>query len=553
MDIATLISIIITLSAIAMAVMIFIRASRSGYLEEEPRPSSFELKNQQISSQFIILARYAIRLVASWEYLLLSITLISMALVLSHPIEGGETPSARSVPVGINLPRDILILYSSSGLNLTEGLERPSVVKIYLGILGEPAVIQAGQRIYRAFSIIIIDCSPGSNILDQRPGLGEILISICRAGENSYTYFVTNRPVENIDYSDAMLYYKDKGSVIKLKAYNETSLRSLNSLPCINTYLPNFIRSMGYEGGLVTYSKEFTGFFKLDMPNIAIAVRDSSTDIANWFKNTGAEAICTGAQEPGKALVYTISHRPLARQLLDIAIAGLAGGVILIIFNRSVIPRIIPGGDAILISGGTFWISRLLPLVSIAIVELFSIFVMTLSYASSISFEAYGEPFISAPGFLLASLISLTISFAHLALQKTPYYSATMAYFERAIPARGYSYVVEGISYRDIADLITESLEKSEFFSVLEKEAMEREDAMNVRLRLLYRYSIGVGADVNLYASKHNEGSFIDIDIEPWSVDDTRGGILDSVTRMILSRISGAIIVGRISKGLDKD
>lgn len=252
--------------------------------------------------------------------------------------------------------------------------------------------------------------------------------------------------------------------------------------------------------------------------------------------------------------MYTVyRHRPVIQQLIDIIIAGLAGGMLLIIFNRSVIPRIMPGSEAILISGGTYWISRLLPLVSIAVAELLSMLVFTLSYSMLVPLGVGGEPFISPPGFLLVSVISLAISVAHMMRVKTSYTTVSSAYIEKAIPVREYSYVVEDLSYKDVSRSIAKALETSEFFSIMEREVMEKEDVISMRLRLLYRYAIGVGADVSIYISKHNNGSFIDVEVEPWSVDASRGGIIDSVARMILSRISGVIIIDRISRDLGKN
>ncbi len=554
MDIATLAHIAVTLTAIVLILVILVRTSRSGYFEEELRSMVIELKDQQISSQLAILARYVKRLIASWEYVLLLITLATMALVLAHPIEGGEKPSGMLVPTSMDLPKDIYILYSPGGLSLTEDLKGSVVASIYLKTLGEPAIIEARQRIFRAFEVLIIDCSLKAGPIDLIPGFGETLSNICRLNEPLSVYLVTTRSSDklesNTSYGGAVLYYREEELEIQLRPYNETVLKPLKSLPCMDRYISSFVRSMEYSGGLIV-SREFLEIFENGDPNIAIIANSSLVEGAELLRNTGAEILCTGSQEPGKIIMYTSPHRSPAHQLFDIAIAGLAGGIILIIFNRSVIPRIMPGSDAILISGGTHWVSRLLPLVSIAIAELFSVLVMALSYASYISFRASGEPFIDVPELLLVSLILLAISFTHIMLEKTPYHAIPTPYIEKTIPARGYNYVIEDLSYRDAAMLITESLEKSEFFSVLEKEVMERRDMVNVRLRLLYRYSVGVGADVNLYVSKHNKGSFVDIDIEPWSADDTKGGILDSVARMILSRISGAIIVGRISRSLD--
>jgi len=64
---------------------------------------------------------------------------------------------------------------------------------------------------------------------------------------------------------------------------------------------------------------------------------------------------------------------------------------------------------------------------------------------------------------------------------------------------------------------------------------------------------MGVGADISIYVSTHNNGSFLDIDIEPWSIDTREGGVLDSISRLILSRISGGIIVDKISRDSGKD
>lgn len=548
MDIVIMIHIAITIVALITILVIFTRLSGTGYYEEEQRSVAYELKSQQISSQLVILARYVRKLIASWEYLLLLITFITMASILSHPLDSRGSFSEEPVSINMSLARDVFILYSPSGLNITGDLRGSVIAAIYMGTLGEPAVIEAGQRIFRAFNVIIIECSPRAGSADLGSGFREILTSLCRFGEGEDIYLIAGRPGSNASYGGAKLYYEEERLEIKIKTYEESLVESLKKIPCIDRDISSYIRSMDYSGGLIA-PERFLGIFGIHEPNVAIIANSSLAGNIEELGKTGAEIICRGSLEPGKAVVYIASQRSLTQQLLDIAIAGLAGGVILIIFNRSVIPRIAPGSEAILISGGTYWISRILPLISIAVAEIFSISVLALSYSMNLSLRAGGEPFISPPGILLLSLISLAVSLAHMMRVKTAYSPLSSIYVEKTIPARGYSYVIEDLSYQETARLVAKALETSEFFSVLEKEIMEKEGLANLRLRLLYRYSIGVGADVNIYISKHNgRGSFIDVDIEPWSVDASKGGILDSVARMILSRISGAIAIGKISK-----
>ncbi|MEM2202990.1 MAG: hypothetical protein QXI22_01370 [Sulfolobales archaeon] len=552
MDILAMIHIAISLAALALLLVIFVRMLRTEYLGDERRSIVYGLKNQQISSQFIILARYVKKLIASWEYLLLIITFIAMASVLSYHVEERGTISMTLIPIGIHLTENLSILYSSSGLNLTSLPEGVVVVEIYLGALDEPTVIEAGQRIFRAFSVIAISCNlEASNTPES--GFRELLLTICQPRDDRSIYLVTNRPLDNMSYDRAILYYKDKELGVRVEGYGENLLKALKSIPCVGDSTSGFVSSMRYSGGLVT-PRRFIEIFGLDNPSIVVVSNITSAIGIERLRDTGAEIICSGAQRSGEAIMYTVyRHRPVIQQLIDIIIAGLAGGVILIIFNRSVIPRIMPGSEAILISGGTYWISRLLPLVSIAVAELLSLLVFTLSYSMLLPLGMGGEPFISPPGFLLVSVISLSISVAHMMRVKTSYTTVSAAYIEKAIPVREYSYVVEDLSHKDVSRSIAKALETSEFFSIMEREVMEKEDVVSMRLRLLYRYAIGVGADVSIYISKHNNGSFIDVEVEPWSVDASRGGVIDSVARMILSRISGVIIVDRISRDLGKN
>ncbi|MEM0438860.1 MAG: hypothetical protein QXX84_00960 [Sulfolobales archaeon] len=552
MDVLAIAHIAISLLVLALLLVIFVRILRTEYLGDERRSIVYGLKNQQISSQFIILARYVKKLIASWEYLLLIITFIAMALVLSHHVEERETISMTMIPISTNLAENFSILYSSSGLNLTSLPEGVVVVEIYLGALDEPTVIEAGQRIFRAFSIIAVNCSlEAGHTLES--GFRELLLTLCQLREDRSIYLVTNRPLDITSYDKAILYYKDKELEIRIEGYGENLLRALKSIPCVGDSISGFVNSMRYSGGLVTPGR-FTEIFGLNNPGIAVISNITPTIGIERLRNTGAEIICSGAQRSGEAIMYTVyRHRSVIQQLIDIIIAGLAGGMLLIIFNRSVIPRIMPGSEAILISGGTYWISRLLPLVSIAVAELLSMLVFTLSYSMLVPLGVGGEPFISPPGFLLVSVISLAISVAHMMRVKTSYTTVSSAYIEKAIPVREYSYVVEDLSYKDVSRSIAKALETSEFFSIMEREVMEKEDVISMRLRLLYRYAIGVGADVSIYISKHNNGSFIDVEVEPWSVDASRGGIIDSVARMILSRISGVIIIDRISRDLGKN
>ncbi|HWQ17473.1 MAG TPA: hypothetical protein VNL13_06555 [Sulfolobales archaeon] len=552
MDILAIAHIAISLLVLALLIAIFVRTLRAEYFGDERRSVVYSLKSQQISSQFIILARYVRKLIASWEYLLLIITFIAMALVLSYHAEERETISMTLIPISTNLTESVSILYSSSGLNLTSLPEGSIVVEIYLGALDEPTVIEAGQRIFRAFSVIAINCNlEAGNTLES--GLRELLNSLCQFRGDRAIYLVMSKPWDNASYDKAVLYYKDKELDVQVEGYGENVLRALRSIPCVSDSISGYANSMRYSGGLVTPGR-FTEIFGLNNPNIAIVSNTTSMISIEGLRNTGAEIICSGTQKPREAIMYTIyKHRPFIQQLIDIIITGLAGGMLLIIFNRSVIPRIMPGSEAILISGGTYWISRLLPLVSIAVAELLSILLFVLSYSMLLSLRVDGEPFISPLWLLPISVISLTISIAHMVRVKTSYTAVSTTYIEKAIPVREYSYVVEDLSHQDVARSIARALETSEFFSIMEREVMEKEGVISMRLRLLYRYAIGVGADVSIYISKHNNGSFIDVEVEPWSVDASRGGIIDSVARMILSRISGVIVVDRISRDLGKD
>mgnify|MGYP000110521734 CR=1 FL=1 len=550
MDLVTLFHVAVVISALVLAIAILMRIYRSGASSYEVLKYEYSIVEQQVLPQLIIIGRYIKRLIFSWEYLLLIIAITSLALVASYPYHIEPYYIVAKAQRELDLPSDVLILYSSKGVDINEKL--PGIaIKIYYVSLGEPVVIHASGKILRAFSVIAVDCRSLDPSLSMDGSWNDIY-SICP--ESNRTVYIYPPSLYSGDTSlNAILYYGYKGFNTSLKPFPVETLNRVNRVACLGEILNNIFKQIAYSGGIAVTTDLFDSSVDLGSPNIVISRGNFRGILSNdTLSRLGVELACYREHLSGEIIKY-IRIGEEGYEYIYSLLAGLASGSLLILFNRSYMLRVSPSSNAILISGGTAWMSNVFPLVSLASIELLAILIFVTLYGVGRAFLFQGDRAMMSPlSVLIISFTSFLGSAIHLLISRSRIGFSSL-YIERIIPARNYSSAVEGYSPKDLASVVLVSLEKSEFFDVVEKEIFEQSDRINARLRLVYRYSMGVGADISIYVSTHNNGSFLDIDIEPWSIDTREGGVLDSISRLILSRISGGIIVDKISRDSGKD
>ncbi|MEM4970964.1 MAG: hypothetical protein QXE01_06895 [Sulfolobales archaeon] len=548
MDLVDFFHVAVVISVLTLAMIIFVKIYRSGFSSDEARRYEYSIVEQQVMPQLIIIGRYIKRLIFSWEYLLLIIALASLALIASYPYHVEPYYIMTKAQKGVDLPGDALILYSPKGVNMDGNLSGV-IMKIYYVFLGEPIVIHAGDKILRIFSVIAIDCGSLDPSLFVERSWSDIL-GICP--ENNRTYIYPPNLYSGDISPNAILYYSDKGFNTSLKPFSADVLSRVSRVACLGEILDGIFRQITYSGGVVVTADLLGNSIDLVSPNIVIFKGDFRGILSNdTLLKLGVELACYREHASTEIIRY-IRVGEEGNEYIYSLLAGLASGSLLILFNRSYMLRISPSSNAILISGGTAWMSNVFPLVSLASIELLAMLAFVSLYGIGRVFLFQGDrAVISPPGVLIIFLTSFLGSVVHLLIVRSKA-GFSSAYTERIIPARNYSSVIEGYSPKDLVSVVLAFLEKSEFFDVVEKEIFEQSDRVNARLRLIYRYAIGVGADVSIYVSTHNNGSFLDVDIEPWSIDAREGGVLNSISRLIISRISGGIVVDKISRDFGK-
>ncbi|MEM1611573.1 MAG: hypothetical protein QXQ57_08030 [Sulfolobales archaeon] len=549
MDLVDFLHVAVVISALVLAIIVFIRIYRSGFSSDESYRYEYSIVEQQVMPQLIIIGRYIKRLIFSWEYLLLVIALVSLALIASYPYHVEPYYIAARAQRGVDLPDGVLILYSPKGINMDGNLSEV-IMKVYYVSLGEPIVIHAGDKILRIFSLIAIDCG----LFDPSLLVGESwreILSICP--ENNRTYVYPPNLYSGDISPNAILYYSDKGLNTSLKPFPIDILGRVKRVACLGEILNDIFRQITYSGGAVIPADLLRGSsIDLGSPNVVISKGDFRRILSNdTLSKLGVELACY-REHASTDIIRYIRVGGEGNGYTYSLLAGLASSSLLILFNRSYMLRISPSSNAILISGGTAWMSSVFPLVSLASIELLAMLAFVSIYGIGRVFLFQGDKaVISPPGVLIIFLTSFLGSVVHLLIVRSRA-GFSSAYMERIIPARNYSSVIEGYTPKDLVSVVLAFLEKSEFFDVVEKEIFEHGDRVNARLRLIYRYAMGVGADVSIYVSTHNNGSFLDVDIEPWSIDARESGVLNSISRLIISRISGGIVVDKISRDSSK-
>lgn len=553
MDNITLTHVAIIIIGFALVISILVRIARIGsvepYEEMIGRSISFVV-NQQLAPQVIIIARYVRKLLLTWEYLIILISIASLAIVAAQGLNTGGSIETRGIPASRDFPEGVLVVYSSKGVNtsLIQNIS-PEYIALYLETLGEPVVVKTQDRVLRAFNIMIIDCPINASSYTNSQALRSLISRLCSLTPGVVYAYTPDLAISS-DGANATLYYGENELKAMVKVYKEDNLKNISSIQCLGEILSGFVSSMGYSGGLVMVNiNEFKEIFGLSIPNIAILPRVSQESLATLkgLASLGFDLICYRGYGDSDITYIRTSPDRSENALLYTILASLSGGLFLIMFNRSMIPRITTSSNAILISGGTLWISRIFPLVTLGLAELISIAVFVLTYVTYRALYPSERSLISPVGVLLISIVSFTISIFHMIANRTGRGYAAPQYIERPIPVRSLSIVVEDIDPRRLGKIVIESLETSEFFSILDKEVLDRDDLINIRLRILYRYSIGVGADVSIYITRHNKGAFLEAEVDAWSIEAKSGGLLDSIAKIVISRISGGVVVAKIS------
>lgn len=552
MDIITLAHVAIIIIGFALAISILVRIARIGSvepLEEDIGRSISFVSNQQLAPQVIIVARYVRKLLLAWEYLVLLISIASLALVAAQGLHTEVSIETRGIPASRNFPEGVLMVYTPRGLNISliQNIS-PEYIALYLETLGEPVVIKTQDRVLRVFNIMIIDCPINITSYTNNQALRSLIARLCSLAPGVVYTYTPGQAISGDD-TNATLYYGENELKAMVRAYEEDNLRNISSTQCLGEILSGFVSSMRYSGGLVALeASEFKEIFGLSTPNIAIVPNVSQETLATLkeLASRGFDLICYRSYGGDIIYIRTSPDRS-ENTLLYIILASLSGGFFLIMFNRSIMPRITASSNAILISGGTMWISRIFPLATLGLAELISIAVFVLTYITYRTLYPSERSLVSPVGVLLISIVSFAISIFHMIVNRIGKGYAASQYLERPIPVRSLSIVVEDIDPRRLGKIVIESLETSEFFSILDKEVLEQDDLVNIRLRILYRYSIGVGADVNIYIARHNRGAFLEAEVDAWSIEAKSGGLLDSVAKIVISRISGGVEVAKIS------
>jgi len=553
LDIITLTHVAIVIIGFTLVISILVRIARTGSVEtseEDIGKAISFVANQQLAPQVIIVTRYVRKLLLAWEYLILLISIASLALVAAQGLHTEGSIETQGISASRDFPEGVFIVYTSAGLNtsLIQNIS-PEYIAVYLETLGQPVVIKTQGRVLRVFNIMIIDCPINTTSYTNNQALRSLIARLCLLAPG-VAYIYTPDLAMSSDGANATLYYGENELKAMVRIYEEDNLRNISSIQCFGEILSGFVSSMRYSGGLVMVkTSEFKEIFGLSTPNIAIVPSASQEALATLrgLASLGFDLICYRGY--GSSDIIYIRSLPDRSEnaILYTILASLAGGFFLIMFNRSMMPRITASSNAILISGGTLWISRIFPLVTLGLAELISIAVFILTYITYRILYPSERSLVLPVGVLLISIISFAISIFHMIVNRAGRGYAAPQYLERPIPVRSLSAVVEDIDPRRLGKIVIESLETSEFFSALDKEVLEQDDLVNIRLRILYRYSIGVGADVSIYITRHNKGVFLEAEVDAWSIEAKSGGLLDSVAKIVISRISGGVEVAKIS------
>ena len=138
----------------------------------------------------------------------------------------------------------------------------------------------------------------------------------------------------------------------------------------------------------------------------------------------------------------------------------------------------------------------------------------------------------------VSSLLSLSLSVPAAAL----FISSRIGGAEWLLPA-SLSTTIAVITHRDprdVAACMKKHVEADEYFELMEHEFLEAGTEFLTRFRLLYRYSVGIGVEIQCYLARRGRELVLSVLTSAWSLEEVGPRELSSVTRLALSRVLGA-------------
>ncbi len=93
----------------------------------------------------------------------------------------------------------------------------------------------------------------------------------------------------------------------------------------------------------------------------------------------------------------------------------------------------------------------------------------------------------------------------------------------------------------EVIEYISKILKTDELFEVLESRSFKLGNMYLVKFELLYRYAIGIGAELDVIIEEHKNKLRITVNARPWSIEEVGEKYLASISRSIISRVLGAL------------
>lgn len=537
----------VVLISIAALLLITFRGLRSLRTPEDSRLTDRLFASTPSMPQLVVALKHLRMILLSWEYMLLVLFLAllsqAMAAGVKLPIATASLPSQASVYPGASPNMPVMVVYSARGLD-TSVLNKSPELEVFVSTLGEPAVVKLSGKTLRAFSLIIVECEAGHKEVGA-------LESLCGRSAVAYaSRSSSSSPIKGSQEPLGTVYIGDLEVEVRIEGADLLLFKPLTSIPRIGARLNTTLEAARAVGALILVNpgdplRRATTTYE-EKPELVLLenLLPEKGLVERLFEAGASEIYARGLS--GEAVIYYV-ERDLLDEIRSSALAGLAAGVAMILFNRSVMPRILRSAEATAISGSTYWVSRTIPILSLVFSELMAIVLMAASYLASYN-RSQGQglwgSFTSPPGLLLASAIMIAISSAHAG----SFRGAQESYLERGIMSRVFSIVAEDLEPDQVLNMVSRCFDDSEFFTVLEKETLKGRDSSSARFRLIYTYSIGVGVDIEIYISRGERGSLVEVEAEPWSIDESRSGYMESIARLALSRIAGVIAVESSSR-----
>lgn len=194
------------------------------------------------------------------------------------------------------------------------------------------------------------------------------------------------------------------------------------------------------------------------------------------------------------------------------------------------------------ISGGTEWeakksltVAASLSLMAASLLSLFTALFCTLFAEGTISPHGLFVCFASS----IAAPCLTSITYLRGLLYEKPSY-----HIEKLPPKGLLEYALSGHSSAgEVLKRLVQFVRESEFFTVVEEslKAVERGGTATAFLRALYNRAFGMGVDVVIVCKSREGAVTISLDVNPWSAEDVSRRALETVARLMASRIVGFI------------